>query len=85
MEHIQLYIQLVSVQCFFFWGGGRGWGSRGDICKSGRRHVRHPIQLTLVSLTKEILKTGGTYHMSRLTNFILTKLLMKKVGIRKEV
>ena len=41
--------------------------------------------LTLVSLTKEILKTGGTFHMSRLTNFILTKLLMKKVGIRKEV
>ena len=41
--------------------------------------------LTLVSLTKEILKTGGTFHMPRLTNFILTKLLMKKVGIRKEV
>ena len=36
-------------------------------------------------LTKEILKTGGTFQMFRLTNFILTKLLMNKIGIRKEV
>ena len=43
------------------------------------------MMLTLVSLTKEILKTRWTFQMSRLTNFILTKLLMKKIGIRKEV
>ena len=36
-------------------------------------------------LTKEILKTGGTFQMFRLTNFLLSKLLMNKIGIRKEV
>ena len=40
-------IYSVSLFAMFFFGGGVGGGSRGDICKSGRRHVRHPIQCRL--------------------------------------
>ena len=94
-------IYSVSFCAMFFWGVGGGGGEVGEIYASlvdvtwGTPFnvvcsvlpvilaSRHDVDFG--SLTKEILKTGGTFHMSRLTNFVLTKLLMKKVGIRKEV